>query len=208
MKIFAIMGKAGSGKDTVADIFNDYNFQKVAFADPLKRYVMDVFDLSYNQLWGPSQLRQEELIQYIGKEGPLTPRKILQHIGTEGFRELYEDVWVDYTIRQINKLKNNKDLRYRCDIGVYSCLGQEFGSLKRPEGIVISDMRFVNEFKKIKSVGGKIIKIKRENSGLENEQAKHKSEMDQEFIPDSDFDVIINNNGSLNDLKNKVYEII
>ena len=61
MKIFALMGKAGSGKDTVADIFNSYNYQKIAFADPLKRYVMDAFDLTYDQLWGPSQLRQEEL---------------------------------------------------------------------------------------------------------------------------------------------------
>ena len=56
--ILGICGRAGSGKDTVADILvRDHGFVKIAIADPLKRVLKDVFHFSDDQLWGPSKLR-------------------------------------------------------------------------------------------------------------------------------------------------------
>lgn len=53
-------GVAGAGKDTVADhLVNKYGFVKVALADPLKRFLMEVYDFSYEQLWGPSPERNK-----------------------------------------------------------------------------------------------------------------------------------------------------
>ena len=46
MNIVGIIGKAGSGKDTVADMLSELRYDKIAFADPLKRFCMDVFEFT------------------------------------------------------------------------------------------------------------------------------------------------------------------
>ncbi len=53
-------GSAGAGKDTVADrLAEKHRFVKVAMADPLKRICREVFDFTDEQLWGPSELRNQ-----------------------------------------------------------------------------------------------------------------------------------------------------
>src|SRR5690348_4750212 len=109
VKIIGIVGKAGSGKDTAADILiKNHNFCKIAFADPLKRFCKELFDFSEDQLWGSSDKRSVPDERYLRQtddgEKYLTPRFALQRIGTEGVRFAYKDAWVDYTIRKINQL--------------------------------------------------------------------------------------------------------
>src|SRR4051812_10494441 len=58
--IVILAGGAGSGKDTVGEhLHARYGAVVIAQADPLKRFVRDVFGFSEQQLWGPSQLRNE-----------------------------------------------------------------------------------------------------------------------------------------------------
>lgn len=58
MKLIGITGKAGSGKDTAAHaIATEYGLAQIALADPMKRFVRNVFDFSEEQLWGPSEER-------------------------------------------------------------------------------------------------------------------------------------------------------
>jgi len=65
MNIVGIIGKAGSGKDTVADMLHELRYDKIAFADPLKRFCMDVFEFTEEQLWGPSEKRSEPDERYL-----------------------------------------------------------------------------------------------------------------------------------------------
>jgi len=75
--IIGVAGLAGSGKDTVADHLVEYHgFVKVALADPLKRICREVFDFSEEQLWGPSEKRNEPDKRYprpVGYTYPVAP---------------------------------------------------------------------------------------------------------------------------------------
>jgi hypothetical protein len=59
------LGTAGAGKDTVAGFLGKRNnYVKVALADPLKRICMETYDFSYEQLWGPNELRNKPDLRY------------------------------------------------------------------------------------------------------------------------------------------------
>lgn len=97
MIVLAIMGKAGSGKDTTAHYLSKLlpnKVQRYAFADKLKQ-------IARNMGWD-------------GKKDT-KGRKLLQDLGTIG-REYAEDIWVDYVIEQIlldpPKIAVITDVRY------------------------------------------------------------------------------------------------
>lgn len=128
--IVGIMGKAGSGKDTAADMLVErFQFVRVALADPLKRFCEEVFEFTPLQLWGPSEQRNAPDSRYprtdllpagpptaIGNTGftrqplqrvtadNLSPRYALQTLGTEWGRHCYENVWADYAMRVAHRL--------------------------------------------------------------------------------------------------------
>ena len=58
MNLIGLVGRAGSGKDTIADILvRDHGFVKIALADPIKRALRDFYAFTEYQLWGPSSAR-------------------------------------------------------------------------------------------------------------------------------------------------------
>jgi hypothetical protein len=60
MNIVGLSGRAGVGKDTVADVLvKEFGYVKVSFADPLKRCAMELWSFTEEQLWGPSEMRNE-----------------------------------------------------------------------------------------------------------------------------------------------------
>ena len=50
-RLVALVGVSGSGKDTVAAHLGTRGFTRVAVADPIKRAMQQVFDLTDEQLW-------------------------------------------------------------------------------------------------------------------------------------------------------------
>lgn len=215
--IIGLSGVAGVGKDYIANILcEDFGFIKVAFADPIKRICRDVFDFSEEQLWGPSEKRNEPDKRYLRstinaghmlteealKEFPdgmvpqyLTPRYSLQKLGTEWGRECYENVWVDYTLRVAQKISTGQYL-YDSQLGLRSATWLEHpdGLLKVKKNVVIPDVRFRNELDALHKVDAKVIRIRRSRgTTLDAEAAQHASERDQADIPDSDFDFVLNN---------------
>ena len=79
---------------------------------------------------------------------------------------------------------------------------------------MVSDARFSNEFEALKRAGFKLIKIDREEelraqfheTGHISEFETHSSEWDVTMY--QDFDMVIHNNGSLEDLYAKMDELI
>ena len=140
--IIGLCGFIGSGKDTAADFLVQSGFQKESFADTLKDTASAIFGWDRNLLEGHTKEAREwrEQVDPWWAERlampTLTPRWVLQYIGTDVFRNnFHSDIWVASLEK---KLYDNKD-----------------------KDIVISDCRFPNEVKAIQKAGGKVAWVKR-----------------------------------------------
>jgi len=220
--IIGISGLAGSGKDTCADfLVRDHGFVKVALADPIKRMTAEAFGFSYEQLWGASSERNKPDERYPRSHGPiykdgrcaccghslvgaferemqcyLTPRFALQRLGTEWGRGCYDNVWVEYAVRVAEVLSDGRhyyDPSHRCNM-LYEV------NHSTPSSVVIPDVRFKNEIDGLRAHGAKLIRVVRPSAGLAGAAGQHTSETEQASIPDSVFDTVIQNAGTVADL--------
>ena len=202
--ILGLCGFAGSGKDTTADfLIQHHGFIRIALADPLKRICRDVFGFTDDQLWGPSASRNAPDLRYLRSDPTLdaelqflTPRFALQTLGTEWGRACYPDVWIDYALRAARQVLE-EDFRYDPKCGAWGIDG-------RTKGVVISDVRFLNEVQAIRSAGGRVWLITRTGAGLEGTAAQHRSEQEMNEIPRGLFECSILNEGTLEDLRSAV----
>ena len=184
--LIGIVGLIGSGKDTVAQrLVAQHGYRRDSFAKSLKDAVSSMFNWDRELLEGTTDASREWRDQpddfWSEKMGkPVTPRWVLQYFGTEVMRgQMYDGMWVD------------------------SCIGRYKG-----ENTVISDTRFVNEIATIKAHGGKIILVKRGELPTQKEMQQrgaHKSEWD--WIG-SEFDYVIENNGTKEDLYKNIDNLV
>lgn len=129
--ILGISGKAGVGKDTVADYLGQkFGFEKMAFADSLKEKAMRDFDLTYEQVYNP--VEKEKIIPEYLK----SPREILQIMGTEWFRSIDKDYWLKQTYKKIIASSYDSicitDVRFSNEINFITNLGGVVIRLERP----------------------------------------------------------------------------
>jgi hypothetical protein len=198
--IIGLVGFIGSGKGTVGDILEVHGFTKDSFAKPLKDACSIMFGWPRELLEGDTEVsrkwREEPDSFWSEKFGySFTPRLALQLMGTEAGRNVFhQDVWV---ISLLNRAKG-KD-------------------------VVVTDVRFKNEINYIQQNGGVIVRVRR---GEEPEWYKlaedaaagfssaimgmkdkgiHQSEWD--WIG-SEFNYTIDNDGTVNELGNKVKELL
>jgi len=169
--------KARSGKDTVADILvRDHYFKKVAFAGALKEACEDVFQLTPEQLHGDAK----EKVDPFWK---VTPREILQHVGTECFRKGYgEDIWVRALYRRIES------------------------TLELKLNTVVTDVRFPNEAQAIHEWGGLLVRVDRMEAKASGGIQNHASEVSMDFW--KAWDVVLNNDRTLDDLEKAVHGLM
>ena len=139
--IIGFVGFIGSGKDTAADyLVNFHGFRRDSFANTLKDAVAAVFGWDRVLLEGRTkearewrEQRDEWWSNRLGKD--ITPRHILQYWGTEVCRQgFHDDIWIASLENKMRKTGDN---------------------------IVISDVRFPNEIKAIKSAGGQVVRVVR-----------------------------------------------
>lgn len=98
--LIGLCGKAGSGKDTAAQfLVEKHEFMPLAFADPLKRGLMAMFNLT-PEYFSDSKLKEEDI-----PELGVSPRILMQTLGTEWARNLLdENIWVDMVRQKIKAL--------------------------------------------------------------------------------------------------------
>jgi hypothetical protein len=183
MEYIGLLGKKGSGKDTLADyLVKEKNFIKYSFATPIKEIAKHLFNLSDEQLNG-------YLKDTIDKRWNLSPRIILQRLGTEfGQYKIYE------LFPELNDIIPSRKL--------WLVLFDRFLEDNKDKNIVISDVRFNHEVEYLKKLNFNIIKININN----NKNDTHISETEINLIKDIDY--TINNNSSKDDLYNEYNKFI
>jgi hypothetical protein len=201
--LIGLVGKARSGKDTVATSMVAVLRERVktfSFADPLKEFCMQVFGWNRETIFGTSDLRNRPDPRYRRPNGELlTPRFALQTLGTEWGRNCYENIWADLGVRRAQdwlEAYRNCDCYDACDCSA-------------PRIAVLTDCRFVNEAKAVRDAGGLVWKIERPGAGLSGPSGCHPSELELES-PEMAALVThtITNDSSLEVLRSRVLAIL
>ena len=199
--IISVSGPIGSGKDTIAQIIQEitpyHKWEIQKWAGKLKT-IGELISGIPKEKFEDQEFKYTNLPAMWDKDGePMTVRDLLQLLGTEAMRNgLHENVWV-------NALMSD-----------YTPNHYLIGSMTRHlddatalyPNWIITDTRFPNELEAAKTRNGISIKVHRPGSKSDAKQAQHASETALNNV--TDWDYVISNDGDIDDLRNKVYEVL
>jgi len=183
--IIAICGSKRSGKDVLAKhLVATRGFKKLSFAEPLKKAVKELFNFNDIQVGIDEDNAVGNEKEIIDERWGISPRKALQFFGTEIMQQAINEL-IPNTNRGL--LADILLSRIPCD----SC-----------DSYVISDLRFLHEYNKLKSSPKVrsliIVKINRPSINItESKRDTHISEKEYIDIP---YDVEIVNDQTISDL--------
>jgi hypothetical protein len=132
--IIGLCGRKGCGKSSFADYAVELGLKKLSFASPIKN-ALEAMGVDEVRLNDPDL--KERPTSYVF--GGLTPRRLMQLLGTEFGRNLVSNsIWIDHLIERMRGMG-----------------GDDF---------IIDDVRFDNEAEAIKLEGGIIVEVIRDDS--------------------------------------------
>ncbi len=136
-QLLCLAGKAGVGKDTVADyLVREHGYVKYRFADPLKKLLNERFGWDASD-WDDRSWKEGAVLKCLYSGRVYSPRHLAQWLGTEVGRTIGgANVWVDAMWRDYTKHHNGKHM-------------------------VVCDARFDNEAASFWARGGDVLHIER-----------------------------------------------
>lgn len=196
--IIGLSGKATSGKDTVCGFIKDWaesngrSAERDAFADRLKISAAHALGVMDDEIAFCNSLKTTGRITVtISQANAIDPhgffarqftgREYLQWYGTQAHRDVFDH---DFWLR-----------------GVLPDPGDRYGGRDPFDILVITDVRFDNEAQWIKGCNGEVWQIDRDGAGA----GSHASEqpIDPKYV-----DHFIDNNGSLDTLRDNVMSLV
>lgn len=190
-KYIGVTGFSQSGKDETVKILNLLGYTKISLAEPVRQGIYNINPIividdkfkylinnSLSSINNTSSFYQlKDIVDLLGwDEAKKIPevRRLLQFYGTEGGRKIFGDT-------------------------IWMDLADTRINEEKIKLIAISDIRFENEVEWLrKKENNFLIKIKRPNIGPIN---SHSSDFG---INDTKCDLVINNDGTLSDLKDNI----
>lgn len=184
---FEIKKFAGKLK-TMASLLTGIPVEKFEDQEFKKTYLSEEWNSPYNiPFSGPD---------FVEHDGRMTVRELLQKLGTDAMRDnLHENVWVNALFADYKGIITEPAKFGGTAIGEYP-------------NWVITDMRFPNEMDAVYKREGFTIRVVRDyalRGGPEDPKNQHPSET---ALDDSHFDYEIINDGTIEDLIEKVREIL
>lgn len=176
--IIGLNGFAGSGKDEAAKALVAAGFTRIAFADVLRdmAYAMDPY-----------------VLETIESDGDMfifrRLSKVVDNYGWDFAKNNFPDVR-----RTLQRLGTDAG---RDILGENIWINTAFNRANAAD-IVVTDVRFPNEAESIQARGGKVVRIERPGLARVNDHPSETSLLDYPF------DVTIVNDGTIDDLYNKV----
>jgi len=193
--LIGLSAKAMAGKNQLAEfIIEEFEknhgrkFYESSFANELKYMCKFQFGLNDDQLWGNKKEWADERFprnKWKHLDGGTmmywTPREIMQELGA-----FYRKIDCDFWIKSLKKFLSSEMLKGRKDF-------------------IITDVRHINEAEFIKNGKGLLVRISRE---VKNEihGIDHESETGLDNY--KEFDIYIDNNGSLDNLRKAGCDIV
>lgn len=205
--ILALSGKKKSGKDTISDfLVKDQGFIKLSLATPLKDLLIRVFRIDKELLYDDNK-KDKELDDFI----------TIDYSHLDKIRDVITEEWgfgIDYETRENieefygMEIKTPRQLmqtigtdlirkNIRDDVFIVLLL-EQIKKTQRP--IVIADARLQNERETLVNIGATLGLVKR--TLTEDKSDKHISEND--LGDDDEYDLIIDNNIDLNQLRSEI----
>ena len=194
-----ITGKMNSGKNLLAnelelilDPGRTWFCKTMAFADPIKEIAQLMFPWADRHGWyGASKFRNDAIPNAFKGTQPLTYRQVLIDVGSLA-RSYDEDHWVKVFDDRLDNVRSNWQAAK-----IYH-MAPSFNTL-----VIVSDIRFRNEFDYLRKEGFYLIKLQRNVAST----STHPTEINQDQIHISEFDQVVDNNGTIDELKAKVPDI-
>jgi len=219
--------------ELIIDVSAESGFKIVKFADKLKDMVCILLNCTREQLedrefkekelgeeWWYYKDKKGKMYPYTTYDGytkekelvALTPRLLLQLLGTDcGRKVIHPNIWVNATMADYRKdlVLSDKLLEPKYLLSDH---------IKYPNWI-ISDVRFPNEADVIRAKEGMLIRVNREKIKIQDDMYVNRSEYIKvnnitEHLSETaldnyeDWDYIIDNDGSIQDLIDKIKDIL
>ena len=179
--LLGLCGYAACGKDTAAQVLLDeFGFHRVAFADPIKQALLALAPL----VPGPDEGEFLRVSQFAAdrswaevKEYPEV-RRLMQILGTEVGRNLFDpEIWVKLAERKLTSTLSVGDT-------------------------VMTDVRFPNEARLIKTHGGILVRVTRPGFGPVNEHVSDRASENWTY------DYQLENKGTVEELHQKMRDLV
>jgi len=168
--VIGLAGHAGAGKDTAAAyLVQRYGFVQAAFADPIRSMALLLLEeAGIDHRWLTDRAYKELRIPGLG----VSARALMQTIGTEVGRHLHPSIWTRHMAMRLGLAGAGLPNTYPVH-----------------DRIVISDVRFGNEAHWVHLVGGKVIRLHR------NQAAAVRTHASEAELLTLDADVDLHNHG-------------
>jgi hypothetical protein len=177
MIIIGLTGSAYSGKDTAASAKCFDNYVKLAFATPIKDAVGILYLMTYNQLHTDTEK------EIVDPRYNKSPRQVMQELGS---------------------YLRSQDPNFFCNLMTYKIKDlQKLGH----KLFIVTDVRYDNEARVIRELGGHVIKIERKSKTVVMPGTLQKHASEQGISPEL-LDHVVNNDSTIDVLHNKMEEMV
>jgi len=187
--IIGLSGYARSGKDEAAKVLVEhYGFRRVAFADKLRECLYELNPIVGISMWDRAE---PEFILDMPTDTHPKVQDVIDYYGWDGYKETAFGPEIRRLLQRLGTEAGRKTLWDSIWVDA------AFAGLEG-EDVCVPDCRFENEYEAIKSRGGEVWRITRPGVGPANLHASETS------LDSAEFDAVIENDGTLLDLKEKV----